>query len=313
MKLSVVALGDANVDLIAPILRLPSEGEEVWVRRLERCAGGSAANLSVATARLGLRSGFIGRVGNDPFGHFLVDEFKKEKVDISQLQIDEEVGTGLMFIGVTSDGERTMYGFRGANANLSAKEIDVDYVKNADVLHVSGYALLSEAQRKAALKVLEAARRTGVFVSFDVGVLTAMKAADRMRSILKSIDLLFLNEFEAMKLAHVENPKKAAEDIFKSGVKIVALKRGDKGCFILSEEGTIILPAFRVKVVDATGAGDAFAAGFLVSVIEERGLQEAARFANAVGALSVTKIGGRSALPTREKVEDFLKSRKKGH
>lgn len=310
MKLSVVAVGDANVDLIAPIASLPGKGGEVWIQRLERHAGGSAANLSVAISRLGLSSGFIGRVGDDPFGHFLIDEFKKERVDIGQLQIDKEVGTGLMFIAITEEGERTMYGFRGANVNLSAGEIDVGYVKNVDVLHISGYTFLSEAQRKAALELLEAARAAGVFVSLDVGVLTAMEAADRVRSILRSIDLLFLNELEAERLARIEDPEKAAESILESGVRTVALKRGSRGCFILNREQRVRSPAFRVNVVDTTGGGDAFAAGFLVGIIEGRGLEEAARFANAVGALAVTKAGARSALPVRQEVEEFLKTAK---
>ncbi len=302
----MATIGDANVDLIAPIPSLPGKGEEVWIHKLERHAGGSASNLAVGIARLGLGSGFIGRVGADSFGRFLIDEFRKEKVDISQLQIDKEVGTGLIFIALTKNGERTMYGFRGANVNLSPGEINMDYVKDVDALHISGYTLLAEPQKKAALETLKVAKKAGSFVSLDVGILAAMEAADRVRSILRSIDLLFLNEFEAVRLARVRNPEKAAESILKSGVKTVALKQGGKGCFILSEKERIRCPAFRVNVVDTTGAGDAFAAGFLVGMIEKLELEEVARFANAVGALSVTKIGARSALPTKREVEKFL-------
>lgn len=158
-----------------------------------------------------------------------------------------------MFIAITEEGEKTMYGFRGANVNLSAGEIDVGYVKNVNVLHISGYTLLSEAQRKAALELLEAARAAGFFVSLDVGVLTAMEAADRVRSILRSIDLLFLNELEAERLARIEDPEKAAESILESGVKTVALKQGGRGCFILSRGQRVRSPAFRVNVVDTTG------------------------------------------------------------
>ncbi len=309
MKISVVAVGDANVDLVAPVAFLPSKGKEVWARRLEEHAGGSAANLSAGVARLGLNSGFIGRVGDDPFGHFLIEEFKKEGVDISQLQVDKKVGTGLMFIAITEDGERTMYGFRGANVNLSANEINMDYIRSASVLHVSGYTLLGGTQREVALKILGVAREAGVFVSLDVGTLTAVEAVDRVRQILQFIDLLFLNEFEAKRLAHTEDPESAAESISGSGTKIVALKRGGKGCYVLSERERIRSPAFSVKVEDTTGAGDAFAAGFLVGVVEGWELKEIARFANAVGALSVTKVGARSALPTRQEVEEFLGKR----
>lgn len=307
MKALVASVGDANVDFIAPIPFFPKRGGEALIDRLEMRAGGSAANLSVAVSRLGLRSGFIGRVGDDSFGNFLIDEFKKEKVDISQLQVDEEIGTGLTFILVTEGGERTMFGFRGANAYLSPNEIDMNYIQNADAFHISGYSLLRDPQRKATLKALERAKRAGILVSFDAGVLPAMKAADLLRSTLASVDLLFLNELEAVSLAGIKNPEKAARHALKLGPKIVALKLGEKGCLVLTEKGEIRSPAFEVRVADTTGAGDAFDAGFLAGVIEGWDLKKVARFANAVGALSVMKVGARAALPTMGEVEEFLR------
>lgn len=307
MKASVVAVGDANVDLIAPVESFPGKGGEVSTGKLNKCAGGSAANLCVALARLGLDSQFIGRVGDDPLGHFLIDNFRKEKVDISQLQIDRKVGTGLQFIAITRDGERTMYGFRGANIYLSADEIDMGPVKSSRVLHISGYALLSDPQRKTTMKILKVARGAGALVSLDVGVLPATRVANRVCSILRYVDILFLGEREASALVGTKKPEKAAKDLLKFGPKIVALKLGEKGCFILTEMERVRSPAFPIKVVDTTGAGDAFDAGFLTGVIREWGLKRTARFANALGSLSTTKIGAQSALPNRREVKRFLR------
>ena len=307
MKKSVVSVGDANVDLIAPISFFPKKGGEVLIDRLEMRAGGSAANLSVAVSRLGLMSGFVGRIGNDSIGRFLTGEFKEEKVNISQLQVDEKIGTGFTFILVTGEGERTMFGFRGANVYLSPDEIDVNYIQNADALHISGYSLLRDPQRKAALKALEEAKKAGILVSFDAGVLPAIKATDLMRSTLRSVDLLFLNELEAASLTGIKNPEKAAKRALKLGPNVVAMKLGKGGCLILSKEEEIHSPAFNVKVVDTTGAGDAFDAGFLAGIIEGWDLKRAARFANGVGALSTMKVGARSALPNRREVERFLR------
>ena len=307
MKASVVAVGDANVDLIAPVESFPGKGGEVSTGKLHKCAGGSAANLCVALARLGQDSRFIGRVGDDSLGRFLIDNFRKEKVNISQLQIDEKVGTGLQFIAITRDGERTMYGFRGANIYLSADEIDMGSVKNSRVLHISGYALLSDPQRKTTMKILKVARGAGALVSLDVGVLPATKVANRVHSILRSIDILFLGELEVSALVGTKKPEKAAKDLLKFGPKIVALKLGRKGCFILTEMERVRSPAFPIKVVDTTGAGDAFDAGFLTGVIGEWGLKRTARFANALGSLSTTKIGAQSALPNRREVKRFLR------
>lgn len=161
MKASVVEVGDANVDLIAPVEFLPGEGEEVSTGKLHKCAGGSAANLCVALAMLGHDSRFIGRVGDEPLGRFLIDNFRKEKVDISQLQIDE--------------------------------------------------------------KVLKVARGAGALVSLDVGVLPATRATNRVCSILRYVDILFLGELEASALVGTKKPEKAAKDLLKFGPKIVAL------------------------------------------------------------------------------------------
>lgn len=307
MKVSVVAVGDANVDLIAPVEFLPGEGGEVSTGKLHKCAGGSAANLCVALARLGQDSRFIGRVSDDPFGHFLINNFRKEKVDISQLQIDEKVGTGLQFIAITRDGERTMYGFRGANIYLSADEIDMARVKSSRVLHISGYALLRDPQMKTTMKILKVASGAGVLVSLDVGVLPATRATNRVCSILRYVDILFLGEREASALVGTRKPEKAARDLLKFGSKIVALKLGRKGCFIITEMERVRSPAFPIKVVDATGAGDAFDAGFLTGVIREWGIKRTARFANAIGGLSTTKIGAQSALLNMQEVKRFLR------
>ena len=307
MKASVVEVGDANVDLIAPVEFLPGEGEEVSTGKLHKCAGGSAANLCVALAMLGHDSRFIGRVGDEPLGRFLIDNFRKEKVDISQLQIDEKVGTDLQFIAITRDGERTMYGFRGANIYLSPDKINMGPVKSSRILHISGYAPLSDPQRKTTMKILKVARGAGALVSLDVGVLPATRATNRVCSILRYVDILFLGERGASALVGTKKPEKAAKDLLKFGPKIVALKLGRKGCFILTEMERVRSPAFPIKVVDTTGAGDAFDAGFLTGVIGEWGLKGAARFANAVGALSTTKVGSQSALPNGREVKRFLR------
>jgi len=307
MKVSVVAVGDANVDLVAPTKSLPIKGEEVLVEKVEMCPGGSAANLSVAVARLGVSAGFIGRVGNDFFGQFLIKQFEKENVDISQLQVDDKVGTALLFVIVTENGERTMYTFRGANVYLSSEQVDMDYVRNADILHVSGYTLISDLQCKIALQILEAAKKAGVFISLDVGVLAPIKAASRVRSILPSLNLLFLNELEAMLLMDIKRPESAAEGVLNLGPEIVALTLGKRGCVVLTKHKRLHSPAFKVDVVDTTGAGDAFDAGFLLGIKEGWSLEKTARFANAVGALSVTRVGAWSALPTRREVEEFIR------
>lgn len=302
----VASVGDANVDLLARVPAVPQRGEEVLIERVQRRAGGSAANFSAAVSRLGFGSGFLGRVGDDSFGRFLVEEFKKDGVEISQLQVDEEAATGFVLVLVTSEGERTMFGFRGANSRFSLEGVDPSYLGRLKALHISGYALLEGPQRVAAQKLLKLARREGILVSLDVGITPARRIAPRLRSILRFVDLLFLNELEASLLMGAKSPRLAAKLAHKAGAKTVVLKLGGKGCLVITPQAEGHHPSFPVKIKDTTGAGDAFDAGFVVGLIQGWDVEEAARFANAVGALSATKVGARTALPTARKVKAFL-------
>lgn len=309
-RIPIITMGDANVDLISSVESLPAEGEEANVRRLEMHLGGSAANVAVGASRLGVKSGLVGKIGVDLFGRFLSKRLRKEGVDISQLRVGDEASSGLIFSMITKDGERTMFAFRGANVYLSPEEIDESYIKSAKMFHLSGYSLLRNPQRKAALKALEAARKGGLSVSLDPGLLTSKEAAHHVRSILKHMNQIFLNTSEAEQLIGAP-PKSAARKLLKLGPQIVVLKLGARGCFVLTEKKRVSATAFNVRAVDTTGAGDAFDAGFLVGLEEKWDLERIAQFANAVGALQVKKVGGASAMPTRREVERLIEGRKK--
>jgi ribokinase len=230
-------------------------------------------------------------------------------MDISQLRTGDEALSGLTSSMITRDGERTMFAFRGANAYLSPEEIDESYIRSAKMFHLSGYSLLRNPQRKAALKALEAAREGGLSISLDPGLLTSKEAAHHVRSILKHVNQIFLDKSEAKQLIGAP-PKNAARKLLKLGPQIVVLKLGAKGCFVLAEKKRVSAAAFSVRAVDTTGAGDAFDAGFLVGLREKWDLEKTARFANAVGALKVMKVGAASAMPTRQEVGEFIKGRR---
>lgn len=308
MEVSLVTMGDVTVDLISFIESLPAIGEEAYVRRMEMHLGGSSTNVAIAASRLGMKSGFISKIGDDLFGRFLIERLQKEDVDISQVKIGDETLSGLVISMVTKNGERTMCTSRGINIYLSPEEIDENYIGRAKVFHLSGYSLLNDPQRSAAMKALEIAKEKGLLISLDPGVLAPTRIADRVRSILKSVNLIFLDESEARRLAG-ESPKDAAKRILELGPEIVALKLGLNGCLVLTKKEHISARAFDVSSVDTTGAGDAFDAGFLVGLGEKWDLEKTARFANAVGALEVMKVGAASSMPTRREVEEFIKSR----
>jgi len=302
----VVTLGDINLDIIAHISYYPPSGGDGLAQQASMHSGGSAANTAIALARLGVETGLIGRVGKDPMAEWALAELAEAGVELSAIQRDEEAMTGMMFIAVTPDGERTMFGYRGANARTSPALLDESYIASASLLHLSGYALLEEPQRDAALLALEMAHRAGLAVSLDLGLEATLKRTEEVRDLLPQIDLLLLTLAEAERLTGCRDAEEAAKRLLSCGAKAVALKLGERGCLISSEEGNLPVPAFSVEVKDTTGAGDAFDAGLIFGRLKGLGWRESAVLANALGALAASVEGAGGSLPGRREVCAFL-------
>ena len=335
----VVALGDINVDVIAHIPRYPSPGGDGLAERISVHGGGSAANTAIVLARLGLDVGLIGRMGEDPLAEWALEELREAGVDLSAIQRDPEAMTGLMFIAVTHDGERTMFGYRGANARTDPDLLDEAYITGARLLHLSGYALLEAPQREAALRALEVARGAGSIISLDVGLEAATKLAGEIKSLSSRLDLVFSTLIEARRLTgcgdkwsrlrgeisptrqrvlsapkhwrdHLsEDAEGAVGQLLGWGVGAVALKLGAQGCLVGTRDEVFAVPAFAVKVKDTTGAGDAFDAGFIFGRLKGLGWRESALLANALGALAAAVEGAGGSLPGREDARAFLRER----
>lgn len=309
MNPKLITIGDLNADFLATVKSLPEKGEEIQTNTFEIYAGGSAANTAVTAQRLNLESGFIGRVGKDYFGNFLEEEFEREGVVTKEVQRDEEKGTGAMMIIVTPDGERTMICRRGANTELDPEKINLDYVGNADYLHVSGYTLLKNPQSKAAKKVIEAAETENLHISLDTGIITLKEARENTMSILSSINTLFVNEVEIELLLETESGEKSEKDILDKGPSNLVIKLGDKGSRVVTEDEEFQIDSFQTEVKGTTGAGDAFDGGFIVGLDKGWNLKKTTKFANAVGTLSGLEFGARTSLPTFRKVRSFLKEK----
>jgi len=208
---------------------------------------------------------------------------------------------------VDRKGERTMFSYRGANVRLKPNEIDSNYVRKAKLLHLSGYTLVQSPQREAGLKCAQLAKQSGILISFDPGPLIHLAKPAAIRRILRLTDVLLPNSGEVRSLSGHRNVSQCVETLLNAGPKIVGLKLGKRGCLIAGGDVRIRIPAFEVKVVDTTGAGDAWGAGFVAALLREpTDLARAGKFANAVAALAITKTGARASLPSRRKVEDFL-------
>ena len=293
--------------------------------------GGAPANVAVAIERLGKHSAFIGKVGDDAFGHYLIDVLKAEGVETRGIRLDGEARTTMAFIAMpdANHAEFVFYRNPGADHRLQATELDHALSREATAFHFGSLSLNREPARTATLAAVQAAREGDTLVSFDVNYRPALwdepaEAIRLTREVLPQVDLVKVNEDEAALLGGVEvkpedtsSMEQAAKSLLAMGPSIVVMTFGPAGSFYLTAEGSGYVPGFSVNTIDAIGCGDAFVAGLLTHLLDggewrsRLGVDDMAatlRFANAVGALTSTRRGVIPALPHIQEVKTFLTS-----
>lgn len=303
----IVALGDVNVDIIAHFDSYPGKGQDALAYSTEFHCGGSAANTAMALARMGLDVVLISRVGPDSLALKALNSLSEAGVIPTGLQRDPAAMTGLMYVVVTSDGERTILGHRGANVLTDPNQMREEDIRDARLLHLSGYALLAEPQRSAALLALEMACRHGLIVTLDPGMSVPQAALDEMRALLPVIDIFLPNLPEAQQLTGTDAPQDCFQALVAAGVRAVALKLGEHGCLIGGEEGFVYVPGFAVEARDTTGAGDFFAAGIIAGCLGGLDRRGAAVLGNAMGAMAAARVGAGTSVPQARDVLALLR------
>lgn len=301
MKLDVVCFGALNVDRLYRVDKIAGPGEERFIMDFKESPGGSAANTAVGLARLGLRVGCIGKISDDREGRLLLDDFKKEGVNIDGVIVSKKGKSGVVMGYVNGKGERALYVDPGVNDSLEFEEIDLDYAGSADFLHLTSFVgeKTFEAQKR-----LVGALPENIRVSLDPGALYARKGLVSLKAIIKRSFVLLPNENE-IKLLTGKSYEAGAKTLLKEGVSIVAVKLGGKGCYVTDGEGSHLAKPYKVKVVDTTGAGDAFCTGFLYGLIKHEDLYTCGRLGNFVASRCITKAGAREGLPRPSDVPPF--------
>lgn len=308
----VIAIGDALVDLIVKVSNYPSRGGNVWGSAIEMCPGGTAANFAVGLARLGVAVAFLGKLGDDAYGHFLLRDLQQEGIETTYTVVDRSEYTGAVFIPVDAEGERTFFACAkgAAHARLRPQEIDPGVVGGAQWLHATGVCLAEGSAREAVLKAMGLAKDAGVPISFDPNL--RLEGDLFPAGLREALDVAFhLAEFalvsadELELLGGAQSIEAGAKEILKDGARIVVVKCGAAGAVALSRNRRVAIPAFPVSVVDTTGAGDAFDAGFVAGWLRGLDQAEAIRYANAVAGLKIMGVGAR-ALPRASEVDHFL-------
>jgi len=264
--------------------------------------GGSAANVAVGASRLGVKSGFIGSIGFDTFGRVLLEELEHEGVDVAHVKVDTTTSSGLTVVAINKKGQVIMFGYTGASDKLFPSDLNKEYISSSEHVHITGLSF------DTALAAAKIAKKANITVSFDPGRLMSKMGLTKILPLLRYVDQILLNQEEAQELTGANELEKAAKTLLNSGLQIVIIKRGPDGVFAMNHSKSFSVSAYPVKVVDTTGAGDAFSAGFITAQLEGKNLEDSVEFANATANLKITRVGAR-ALPNRKAVERFLKER----
>jgi len=304
MNPRVLVFGSINMDLVAKVPHLPIPGETLLGHSFATVPGGKGANQAVAAARLEVPTAIVGRVGNDQFGQQLLKNLQSDRIQTNDVYIDPSTTSGVAIIAVDDNAENHIIVIPGANGNVGEEDIEhlIPLLPTASILLLQLEIPLSAVQKAA-----QAAQKAGVTVILD----PAPAPTELPSELYPLVDIITPNAVETGQLVKFpvntpESAEKAALVLQQRGIKTAIIKLGAKGVFCATIDDSFFIPAFSVKAVDTVAAGDAFNGGLAAALSQGYSLREAVVWGAATGALSATKSGAQSSLPTRQTVEAFL-------
>lgn len=289
----IIGLGFSAVDYIGVVPHLPESDSKLLLEDFTRQGGGPAATATVAAARLGAKVAFVGQIGGDDLGEFMLREFARENVDTSQVIQCEGTDSQFAFIMVErSTGKRTILWTRSSVPPLEPQQLDRNFIASCRVLHLDRHEI------RAGIQAAEWVREAGGIVSMDAGVFVPETA-----ELLPLVDVLIAPYAFARDATGEADPAEAARALLGDR-RIAGVTWGDKGSWFATSDGDKFhVSAFEVDVVDTNGAGDVFHGAFAFGLSRRWDAFRCARFASAVAALKCTKLGGRAGIPSREEAE----------
>ncbi len=315
--IDVTALGEILIDFT------PCGISEAGQRVFEQNPGGAPANVLACLNKCGKKTAFIGKVGNDMHGQFLVDVLNNSGICTDGVVVDDSVFTTLAFVGLSDSGERSFSFARkpGADTCLTQEELKEEIIRDSKIFHIGSLSLTAEPARGTTFKALDIAKEAGCIISYDPNYRAPLwdskeVAIEGMRSVVSYVDVMKISDEETALLTDIVEPEGAAKKLVDMGVSVVAVTLGAEGALVCTKEGSMLIPGFKADMVDTTGAGDSFWGGFLKCLLESGKrpedvcLQEAAeyaRYGNAVASLCVEKRGAIPAMPTVEEIEKRMK------
>ena len=303
--MDVITIGDAMVAMC------PKEkGPILFCNTFERKIGGAELNVAIGCARLGLKSGWISRLGQDDFGKHILKTVRGEGIDTSQIELVEGYQTSVYFREVMANGDSRSFYYRekSPTSTMTAESLDENYFRNSKVLHITGvFPSINDNNKEILLKAVELAKKNNLLISFDPNIRLKMwtksQAREFINKFLSEVDILLVGDEEISILIDEEDTNEAIKKFHDLGIDKVVVKRGAKGA--IGSDGSNIYDVAAIKpkaLIDTVGAGDGFAAGFLSAYLKGDSFEESIEFANAVGSLVVGIEGDNEGLPYYEDI-----------
>lgn len=314
LLVDVITIGDAMIAMCPE-----SKGPIVFCDTFKRKVGGAELNVAMGCARLGIKSGWISRLGNDDFGKYIIKTARGEGIDTSEVQLVDGYPTSVYFREVLADGSSRSFYYRekSPTSTMKCEALNENYFKEAKVIHITGvFPSITKNNQDIILEAVKLAKKHNLTVSFDPNIRLKMWTKEEAKTyidkILPNVDILLTGDEEIEILLGETTIEAAIKTFHEYGIEKVVVKKGALGAWGSDGKNTYEVEAIKPKaLVDTVGAGDGFAAGFLTEFVKGKNLEECVRFANAVGSLVVGVEGDNEGLPYYEDVLVHLGQAKK--
>ena len=308
--IDLLCVGVLTVDVfLRDVPRTLSPGDYVFLSDAQMHPGGTALNTAIDAARIGMSVAVIGRVGGDLAGELLRRVMADAGVDVSRVSTSPDAGTPSWYAITAPDGQEHYHYYGGTNATLTVGDVPDEVLRNCRVLHMSGSQHLPAMDGEPTGRLLERARGLGCTTTLDPTENTTPENKHLLQHALPHLDYFFASLDESLVVTEAESAETAAQSLADAGVGTPVIKMGAQGCLIASDHDLLRVPAYQVEQIDATGAGDAFVAGFLFGRSQGWSLERSARVGNAMGAMAVGGVGAITSATSRDDLFAFLDAR----
>ncbi|KAF3945062.1 hypothetical protein ACB098_04G027200 [Castanea mollissima] len=314
----IVSFGEMLIDFVPTVSGVSLAEAPGFLK----APGGAPANVAIAVSRLGGKSAFVGKLGDDEFGHMLAGILRENGVVDEGINFDKGARTALAFVTLRADGEREFMFYRNPSADmlLTPDELNLDLIRSAKVFHYGSISLIVEPCRTAHLKAMEVAKDAGLLLSYDPNLRLPLwpspeEAREQIKSIWDKADLIKVSDVELEFLTGSNKiDDESAMTLWHPNLKLLLVTLGELGCRYYTKNFHGEVEAFRVNTVDTTGAGDSFVGALLCKIVDDQSILEdeprlraVLKFANACGAITTTKKGAIPALPTESDALSLIK------